>query len=176
MHSPEAKAEAQWFSHSQPQPCPAKHPAYRTPHTVHKKLKGPPRKEGPAQQEVLTEAAFCVPGRTSLHRRSYSIRVYASRHLRLQNANVFEIGVFTERLCSYGAKHFKTLAVPTSVDSHYVYGVSCRVRAKSYPSRPCGHHSPLSYGSPVSELPQRSTIGFAATKIILPRNAQSSNH
>jgi hypothetical protein len=37
-------------------------------------------------------------------------------------------------------------------DSHVAYGVSCRVRAKSYPCGPYGPLSPLSYGSPALPL------------------------
>lgn len=50
--------------------------------------------------------------------------------------------------------------------SRYVYGVSCRVRAKSYPRKHDRFHSPRVIGSPVPlRYGREFDVGFAATGI-----------
>ncbi len=48
------------------------------------------------------------------------------------------------------------------IDSRYVYEVSCRVRAKSYPRSRVRFHSPHVNGSPVHRFPGDSTSGVSA--------------
>lgn len=50
-------------------------------------------------------------------------------------------------------------------NSSSVYGVSCRVRAKSYPWDSCESLTPLSYGSPVSSF-EKFDVGSAAAIIL----------
>lgn len=97
--------------------------------------KRPLPKKGPAQQEVLSDAP------------QTAFATFTSRSAAMM-------------LSSTESAMFTGLRRP--IDSRYVYEVSCRVRAKSYPRKHFCPHSPHVNGSPVHRQADDSTIGFTA--------------
>ena len=123
------------------------------PQTTIHKLKGPPLLEGgPAQQEVLnrsTRYSFHPVGAKRRHRFQEQ-----AEPLSATSANVYMPALPGQHRPS--SPETRDRVEP--YDSRYVYGVSCRVRAKSYPKRiRTPLFTPLD-GSPVPSVSRDSTV------------------
>jgi hypothetical protein len=99
------------------------------------KLKGPPPFDGsPAQQEVLqTSSPLKQPERLPLRHCSPA----SGKQKLATHGRKSEFVDLSSALVNFFVRaYLARLPRLASLNSRYVYGVSCRVRAKSYPSEP----------------------------------------